>query len=352
MKQEDIQKFLAASGLPEHLAVQAAQEYDVVGLKRYQEIKELFLSFVRVMATAIEERSLYNANHSRRMAGCGERFLDYLNAQATAAGLPLPFASAHKRELLVSIWLHDVGKITTPLEVMDKAERLSEVQKADIHNRLKIIRLQNRLDYLEGKISAAQRDEVAAQVSQAAAEIDKISKSGFVTEEQLAWLAEVQSRTFTDEDGLVCPWLEPDEYAMLCVRKGTLSAAERQVMEHHVESTDKLLAQIKFSADYANVRSWAAAHHELLDGSGYPKHLTAAEIPPEVRIITILDIFDALIAPDRPYKPAKTVAEALQILQTMAEDEGKLDAELVRQFAASHCWEDGGQEATIVSLIE
>ena len=95
MKQEDIQKFLAASGLPEHLAVQAAQEYDVVGLKRYQEIKELFLSFVRVMATAIEERSLYNANHSRRMAGCGERFLDYLNAQAAAAGLPLPFASAH-----------------------------------------------------------------------------------------------------------------------------------------------------------------------------------------------------------------------------------------------------------------
>jgi HD-GYP domain-containing protein (c-di-GMP phosphodiesterase class II) len=71
-----------------------------------------------------------------------------------------------------------------------------------------------------------------------------------------------------------------------------------------------------------------------------------------VRIITILDIFDALIAPDRPYKPAKTVAEALQILQTMAEDEGKLDAELVRQFATSHCWEDGGQEATIVSLIE
>lgn len=352
MKQQDIQEFLASGGLPRSEAVQAASAPDLTALKRYQEIKELFLSFVRVMATAIEERSLYNADHSRRMANCGERFVDYLNAQAAAQGLPPPFSSAHKRELLVSIWLHDVGKITTPLEVMDKAERLSEAQKAAIHNRLKIIRLQSRLDYLEGKISAAQRDEVAAQTKQTATEIGRISKAGFVTDEQLAWLAEVQSRTFTDEDGQPCSWLEPEEYVMLCIRKGTLSKAERQVMEHHVEITDKLLAQIKFSADYANVRSWAAAHHEFLDGSGYPKHLTAAEIPLEVRIITILDIFDALIAPDRPYKLAKPVAEALRILQEMAEEEGKLDVELVRQFSASHCWEDSGQNATIASLIE
>lgn len=320
--------------------------------KRYQEFKELFLSFVRVIATAIDERSLYNADHSRRMAGCGERFVDYLNAQAEAHNQPPPFSSAHKRELLISIWLHDVGKITTPLEVMDKAERLTDLQKAAIHSRLKIIRLQNRLDYLEGKISAARRDEVAAQARQADEEIEKISRAGLVTDEQLAWLAEVQGRRFVDEAGRECPWLEPDEYAVLCIRRGTLSAEERRVMERHVEVTDKLLAKISFSADYANVRSWAASHHEFLDGSGYPRHLTAAEIPPEVRIITILDIFDALIAPDRPYKPAKTVAEALQILQTMAEDEGKLDVELVRQFAASRCWESGGQKATIASLIE
>ena len=136
-----------------------------------------------------------------------------------------------------------------------------------------------------------------------------------------------------------CPWLTPDEHAMLSIRKGTLSDAEREVMEEHVSVTGKLLSQIHFSKDLSHVPQWASSHHELLNGSGYPNHLSGDAIPYEVRIITILDIFDALVANDRPYKKGMPVEKALSILQTMAEKEGKLDPELTALFCQSRCWE-------------
>ena len=126
---------------------------------------------------------------------------------------------------------------------------------------------------------------------------------------------------------------------MLSIRKGTLSDAEREIMEEHVLVTDKLLSQIRFSSELSHVREWASAHHELLNGSGYPRHRKGDEIPCEVRIITILDIFDALVADDRPYKPGMPVERALSILDIMANKEGKLDPELTRLFIESKCWE-------------
>ena len=126
---------------------------------------------------------------------------------------------------------------------------------------------------------------------------------------------------------------------MLSSRRGTLSEAERSVMENHVVVTNKLLSKIKFSKDLSHVREWAAAHHELLNGSGYPNHLRGESIPMEARIITILDIFDALVAADRPYKPGMPVEKALSILDAMANKEGKLDPELTALFVESRCWE-------------
>ena len=126
---------------------------------------------------------------------------------------------------------------------------------------------------------------------------------------------------------------------MLSIRKGTLSESERRIMEGHVVVTDKLLSQIEFSEDLSHVREWASSHHEMLNGSGYPNGRSGDDIPIEVRIITILDIFDALVADDRPYKPGMPIEKALGILTAMAEKEGKLDPELTRLFLESRCWE-------------
>ena len=111
-------------------------------------------------------------------------------------------------------------------------------------------------------------------------------------------------------------------------------------MEKHVEITDRLLSQIRFSPELSHVRQWAAGHHEFLSGAGYPRHLKGEEIPLETRIITILDIFEALTASDRPYKPGMPAEKALSILREMAEREGKLDPALTEQFARSRCWEE------------
>lgn len=111
-------------------------------------------------------------------------------------------------------------------------------------------------------------------------------------------------------------------------------------MEEHVVVTGKLLSQIEFSEELSHVRQWASSHHEMLNGSGYPNHLSGDEIPMEVRIISILDIFDALVADDRPYKPGMPIEKGLHILTIMAEKEGKLDPQLTKLFIESRCWEN------------
>ena len=133
--------------------------------------------------------------------------------------------------------------------------------------------------------------------------------------------------------------LPEDEYKMLSIRKGTLSDEEGKILESHVVLTEKLLSQIQFSKELSHVREWASAHHEYLSGDGYPKHISGTEIPMEVRILTILDIFDALTAVDRPYKPGMPIEKALSVLKDMAEKEGKLDKELTDSFIKSRCWE-------------
>ena len=125
---------------------------------------------------------------------------------------------------------------------------------------------------------------------------------------------------------------------MLLIPRGTLSEAERKVIESHVSATGELLSEIRFSKELSHVREWASSHHELLNGRGYPRHLQGDEIPLEVRILTILDIFDALTAADRPYKKAKTPEVALDILKADAKN-GRLDEELVRLFEESRCWD-------------
>ena len=321
----------------ESLASQAA--VTIQNVRYIREIRELFASFVRVMSAAVDERSPYNANHSRRMAAYGGRFLDLLNAQALAEGREAPFSPQRREELLMSIWLHDIGKLTTPLEVMDKAERLSPMQKAAIRQRLEVIRLCGRIDCLEGRLSPAELDALERDTREAEASISRMSTAGYLSDGQLAELERLRARTYLDGGGREQPWITAGEYAMLSIRRGTLSGEERGIMENHVVVTNKLLSKIKFSNDLSHVREWAAAHHELLNGSGYPNHKEGESIPREARMITILDIFDALVAADRPYKPGMPVERALSILNDMAVKEGKLDPELTALFIESRCWE-------------
>ena len=330
----------------ESIASQAA--ITVQNVRYIQQIKNLFHSFVKVMSSAVDERTPYNGSHTRHMAQYGGRFLDYLNRRSLAAGRGVAFDPGHREEVLMSVWLHDIGKLVTPLEVMNKMHRLLPEQYAEFVHRMEVVRLRGEIDRLSGRVTPEEAGRLMDDTRQAQALVDAINGCGFVTDDKLAALDELRERTYTDAGGGTKPWLTPEEYAMLSIRKGTLSDQERSVMEDHVSVTAKLLSQIEFSEDLSHVAQWASSHHELLNGSGYPRHLSGDSIPAEVRIITILDIFDALVADDRPYKPGMPVEKALQILTIMAEKEGKLDPVLTKLFIESRCWEmDPGVEAAL-----
>jgi len=133
--------------------------------------------------------------------------------------------------------------------------------------------------------------------------------------------------------------LTDEEFKCLSIPKGTLTNEERKIMESHVTVAKRMLEKIRFNSRYKDVPAWALSHHELLDGTGYPQGLKAGEISLEARILTILDVYDALTATDRPYKKAMPPQTALNILEKMAE-EGKLDKQLVAAFKESRIWEE------------
>ena len=297
------------------------------------QITDLLDSLVGALSAAIDQRSPYNANHSRNMVRYGEAFLDWLDAR----NHPWRFDPDKRKTFLMSVWLHDVGKLTVPLEVMDKENRLGPGIAA-VRQRFSTMGLLDRIARLEGKLDPREADRLAALRTEDLAFIERIDRAGFLSDEDLARVEEIAARTYTDETGAVRPWLTEEERSCLSVRKGTLTDAERETMESHVAVTARILAQVAFPKLYARVPLWAAGHHELLNGKGYPNHLTAPDIPKEVRLLTILDVFDALTARDRPYKPPMPAEEALSILRGMAE-EGGVDGELLTLFEASRAWD-------------
>ena len=297
---------------------------------RYSEqITILLDSLVQALSTAIEERSHYNAKHTRNMVAMGSAFLNSMEGQSGEWDLD----DTHRHAFLMSVWLHDIGKLVVPLRVMDKADRLAG-HKERIEERFVRIRLLNRILALEGRrphpeITDSQLDEIYGFVT-------KINTSGFLTDEELERVRQLSEMKFEDVSG-VSPLFTKDEITALSIRKGTLTDEERAVMQSHVTATRSILSQVLFPEDYASVPQWASSHHELLNGTGYPEHLKGDKIPKEVRLLTILDIFEALTSSERPYKKAMPPERAFQILKSMAE-EGCVDGKLLALFEKSNAW--------------
>lgn len=313
--------------LTEAMAANAAAVY--TNMQYRTQIDELLDSLTGALSAAIDERSPYNANHTRNMVRVGTAFLD------RTAGLPgVPeFDSSRRRAFLLSVWLHDVGKLTVPLEVMDKESRLGTALTA-IEERWSRMDLLERLTPPENESAEARRRRREEGLEL----IRSCNTAGYLTDDRLAALSALAGETYRDTDGSVHPWLTAWELNALSVRKGTLTPEERRVMESHVTITARILSHVRFPKELSEAPVWAAMHHEFLNGRGYPKGLRGDEIPWEVRLLTILDVFDALTARDRPYKPAIPTERALNILESMAE-EGSLDGDVVALFRRSKAWE-------------
>ena len=314
------------------LASQAAA--CIQNMRYAEQINMLLDSLVDAMTAAIDDRTAYNANHSRNMARCAECFLDRAGANDPAWN----WTADHRRAFLLGIRLHDVGKLVTPLSVMNKESRLGE-KLARIEERFRRIDLLDRIAFLEGRIPEEQYRKQTETHRGAMDRIRRMNRAGFLSADDVLWAEELARQTFQNENGAEEAVLTQEEADCLRIRRGTLTGVERQIMEDHVKETSRILGQVRFPQEYREVPFWAAAHHEFLDGTGYPNQLKAEQIPEEVRLMTVLDIFDSLVASDRPYKKPVIVEEALGILKRM-EEQGKLDAGLLRLFEESRAWEE------------
>lgn len=313
------------------LASQAAIR--LTNLNYSREIVTLLESMVQVTSTAIDARSPYNANHSKNMAKYGGNFLQWLQEKKH----PYQLTEDERKELLMAIWLHDMGKLVTPLEVMNKPTRLGPAEEK-IKDRFRIMSLLNELRFAQGNMDQNTYQTSSDELRDAEEIIFQANSAGFLKDDLLQKIQNIGQKTYIDEKGSEKPWLTEQELHALSVRKGTLTAEERVVMENHVVMTEKLLSQMHFTREYSHVREYASSHHELLNGAGYPRHLVAEQIPFQVRVLTILDIFDALTAKDRPYKAPMSTEQAFSILDSMARD-GQLDGDILELFKESKAWE-------------
>ncbi|HVV83270.1 MAG TPA: HD domain-containing phosphohydrolase [Kofleriaceae bacterium] len=317
----------------------------------YAEVRTLFDGFVRASVMAIESRDPTTSGHSERVAALTvglARATDRLDAGPYR---DLRFSADDLTQIEYAALLHDFGKVGVREHVLVKAKKLYEHQRELITQRFHLIRrglevetMKKKLDCVHGghadELPAI--DELAAR---ALGELDEMIRWVLTANEPTVLeqggferIADIASRLFVDPEGHERPYLTAEEATALQVMRGSLTREERFEIESHVVHTYNFLRQIPWGRQFRHVPDIAGAHHEKLDGSGYPNQLEAAEIPIPARMMTISDIYDALTAKDRPYKKAMPVDRALDILAGDVK-RGLLDEELYRVFVEARIWE-------------
>lgn len=297
-----------------------------------EEIKEQMWSFTEAMAEAIDARTPYNANHVRNVAVYAGMLADYINELHGDGKEEAYFDKDRKDQLVLSALLHDLGKMAIPTKVMNKATKMEE-KLEDIRQRFSVIRLRYKIDFLEGRMEEEEYKAKVSRVDEVWELVDKVNQSGFLPDETEALLKEAFEEQYQDGEECI-PFFTEEEKNDLLIKKGTLNKREREIMESHVEVTEKILSKVRFNATYKKAAQFAVEHHECLNGTGYPQKLSAEALELESRILAVADICDALLATDRPYKKPMPKEKAFAIMHDMA-NEGKIDGILVGYL--EHC---------------
>ena len=333
------------------LASQAAVAFENTRL--IQDIKNLFDIFVRASVTAIEKRDETTKGHSGRVAVLTESLATRVDALTTGPFREVRFSRDQLQEIRYASLLHDFGKVSVREVVLNKGKKLYPTELLLVQQRFAYIKRTAEAEHLRAKLeqvlSGGAGADLLRQMDGAHAaqqsELDQLLKTivqanepSILEEERARALLDLPRRTYPSWDGRALPFLSPDELGALSVRRGSLSEEERREIESHVRHTYEFLREIPWTSEYARIPEIAWAHHEKLDGTGYPRRLTGQDIPVQSRMMTISDIFDALVAWDRPYKKSVPVDKALDILGDEARG-GKLDKDLLGVFIEAKVYE-------------
>jgi response regulator RpfG family c-di-GMP phosphodiesterase len=315
-----------------------------------QDLKDLFYAFIKSIAGAIEEKSPYTGGHINRVVDLTMMMAEKIDAMTEGPFADVHFSEEDMEEIKLAAWLHDVGKITTPESVVDKSNKLETIfdrvhlvaQRFDlIAKALEADGLRQALEQVRAGAGAEDLKAVEEKTGAALAELAEekafilsCNEPGeFMSDERIARMRAIGAKTYPLA-GADLPYLTDNEMENLSIRKGTLTGDERKVIENHATMTGKILGELPFPKKLARVPQYAAAHHEKVDGSGYPLGLGGTDLPLQARIMAVADIFEALTAKDRPYKKPMPLSQAVKILGFMKKDK-HVDADVHDLFLAS-----------------
>lgn len=310
-----------------------------------ESFRGLFEGLIQLTVGAIDEKSAYTGDHCRNVPIITELIADAACADREGPFKDFTLTEEQRYELRIAALLHDCGKVVTPVHVMDKATKLEKIfdRIALVETRFEQLRRDAQLRSMARGLAAARlegeppRDPVLASelaaLDAALAFLRECNRGGeHMADDACDRVREIAARhRWTLHTGEDRDALEPDEIENLTIRRGTLNHAEREVIRHHVVATMRMLEQLPFPPDLRNVPAIAGAHHERMDGTGYPLRLRADQLSVQARILGLADVFEALTARDRPYKPGMTLRQTLAILASMSE-EGHIDRDLLALF--------------------
>jgi HD-GYP domain-containing protein (c-di-GMP phosphodiesterase class II) len=302
--------------LAESLASQAAMA--LTNRLLLLQLENLFESFINLINQAIDEKSPYTGGHCVRVPALTMLLAEAVHATPTGPLADWRMTDRDRYELKIASLLHDCGKITTPVHIVDKATKLQTIYDRItlIDTRFEVIKRDAELAGLRGQGSAAALADRLHEID-ADREFLRACNAG---SEQMQSADQQRVRTIAkkyrwrDAQGAEADCLTEDEVANLTIPAGTLTSAERGIINHHINVTIRMLESLPWPRHLRHVPEYAGGHHERMDGKGYPRGLTREQMSVQTRIMGIADIFEALTARDRPYKAGKTLTESLHIL--------------------------------------
>jgi len=327
------------------MAIAGQAAVSIENNRLYHNIERLFEGFVEASVTAIESRDPTTSGHSFRVAELTVGLAKALDQACEGPYAHLRFTDENLKEIRYASLLHDFGKVGVREEVLTKPKKLLAHRMAELVSRFDWVRQDTEIRVLRAKLEAllAGGGDLEALDTRLAAELARLdgwlqlvrqaNEPSLLAAEAPAQLQEVAGFLFQDGEGCPRPLLSADELRILSIPRGSLTPEEWDDMQSHVTHTWNFLRRIPWTKGLAQVPAIAHAHHEKLDGSGYPRGLKPEEIPVGSRMMTIADIYDALTASDRPYKKAVSHEAALDIL-TWEATHNKVDAHLLDLFVS------------------
>ena len=332
------------------LASQAAIAINNTSL--IQGLETLLEAFLRSIIFAIGKKSPYTAGHIERMVKLSMMMAEAIH-ENNGIYKEKTFSFKELRQINFAALMHDIGKLATPEQVVDKSTKLVSLfdRLELIECRFEVIKKALHVAFLEGKITQEERNSKEALLEEYLVIIRKSNtEAEFTNDSDIAFIQNIFQNPYII-DGVNYPLVSENEAYNLCIQRGTLTKEERDIINQHAQISIDILNNLPFPKKYKEIPQISGNHHEKINGKGYPQGLKGDEISFEARILAIADVFEALTASDRPYKKGMPLSFAMKILYYMAKDD-ELDRQMVKFFYESGLYLEYAQALLPQSSID